>query len=117
MDLLATFLVAGTFEQRVGVQAKHYYSDDQPAGTEVIAQLVTGIEAEGVTQGMVITSGIFSQEAKDSVEQVYIDKGYRIELIDSETLAGFLVFRTAVFECLHVKNRDLQKLYAVARTE
>ena len=33
----------------------------------------------------------FSQEAKDSVEQVYTDKGYRIELIDGETLAGFLV--------------------------
>lgn len=91
VDLLATFLVAGTFEQRVGVQAKHYYRDDRPAGAEVIAQLVTGMEAEGVTLGMVVSSGTFSQEAKDSIEQVYTDKGYRIELIDGETLAGFLV--------------------------
>jgi len=91
VDLLATFMVAGAFEQRVGVQAKHYYRDDQPAGQDVIMQLVTGMEAEGVTLGMVVSSGTFSNDAKVSVEQVYADKGFRIELIDGETLAGFLV--------------------------
>jgi len=91
VDLLATFLVAGALEQRVGVQVKHYYKNDQPAGPEVVDQLVTGMEAEGISLGMVVSSGSFTEDVQRAAQSHYESKGYSIELIDGELLAGFLV--------------------------
>jgi len=61
-DLLATFLVAGAFQQVVAVQAKHW-QPDPPVGPDVVQQLINGIEAESANLGMVITSGSISEEA------------------------------------------------------
>jgi restriction system protein len=91
VDLLATFLVAGALEQRVGIQVKHYYNNDRPAGPEVIEQLIAGMEAEGITLGMVVSSGSFTEDAQKVAQDHYERKGYSIELIDGELLAGFLV--------------------------
>jgi len=44
-DLVATFRVAGTFQQSIAVQAKHW-QPEPPVGPEVVEQLIRGIEAE-----------------------------------------------------------------------
>src|SRR5439155_11221457 len=58
-DLVAVFRVAGAFQQRVAVQAKHW-QPEPPVGRDVVEQLIRGIEAEAANLGMVITSGSIS---------------------------------------------------------
>jgi len=89
-DVLATFLVAGAFRQVVAVQAKHWQSEP-PVGKEVVEQLIRGIEAESANLGMVITSGIISEEAATAADKYYEDKGIRIELVDGEQFAKLIV--------------------------
>jgi predicted Mrr-cat superfamily restriction endonuclease len=89
-DLLATFLVAGAFQQVVAVQAKHW-QPEPPVGPDVVQQLINGIEAESANLGMVITSGSISEEAAQIAEQYFVDKGIRIELIDGFQFAKLIV--------------------------
>lgn len=89
-DVLATFLVAGAFRQVIAVQAKHW-QPEPPVGKEVVEQLIRGIEAESANLGMVITSGIISDEAVVAAEKYYEDKGIRIELVDGEQFAKLIV--------------------------
>lgn len=89
-DILATFLLANTFSITLAVQAKHFQTDP-PVGPEVVDQLAAGMEAEGVTLGWVATSGSFSDEAATRRSQLEERKGYRIELIDGESLAALVV--------------------------
>jgi predicted Mrr-cat superfamily restriction endonuclease len=89
-DLLATFLVAGAFQQVVAVQAKHW-QPEPPVGPDVVQQLINGIEAESANLGMVITSGTISEEASQLAEQYFVDKGIRIELIDGFQFAKLIV--------------------------
>ncbi|OGW16479.1 MAG: hypothetical protein A3G93_15080 [Nitrospinae bacterium RIFCSPLOWO2_12_FULL_45_22] len=89
-DLLATFRVAGTFQQSIAVQAKHW-QPDPPVGREVVDQLIRGIEAESTNLGMVITSGAISDEAYQAAEQYFEEKGIRIEMVDGEQFAKLIV--------------------------
>ncbi len=89
-DLVAIFRVAGAFQQRVAVQAKHW-QPDPPVGREVVEQLIRGIEAEEANLGMVITSGAISDEATQAAEQYFDEKGVRIELVDGEQFAKLIV--------------------------
>ncbi|HET6912492.1 MAG TPA: restriction endonuclease [Rhodanobacteraceae bacterium] len=89
-DLIATFQVAGAFQQRVAVQAKHWHPDP-PVGGEVVEQLISGIEAEAATLGMVITSGSISEEAAQVAQRYLEDSGIRIELVDGEQFAKLIV--------------------------
>lgn len=89
-DLVATFRVAGAFQQRIAVQAKHW-QPDPPVGRDVVEQLIRGIEAEAANLGMVITSGAISDEATQAAEQHFEDKGVRIELVDGEQFAKLIV--------------------------
>jgi predicted Mrr-cat superfamily restriction endonuclease len=89
-DLIASFRVAGSFEQRVAIQAKHW-QPEPPVDGSVVDQLIRGIEAEGADLGMVITSGSISNEASRRAEQYFDDKGIRIELIDGEQFAKLIV--------------------------
>ena len=92
IDIYATFLVAGTFRQCVGVQAKHF-QPEPPVGADVVLQLIRGIEQgpERVTLGMVITSGDFSHEAVEKANRYQEDTGIPIELVDGEQFAGLIV--------------------------
>ena len=92
IDIYATFLVAGIFQQVVGVQAKHFLPDP-PIGAEVVAQLIRGIEESGqrITAGMVITSGTFSVEATAKAHEYGDEKGIPIELVDGEQFAKLIV--------------------------
>lgn len=89
-DLLATFRVAGAFQQVVAVQAKHW-QPEPPVSTEVVKQLIRGIEAESANLGMVVTSGLISDEAVQLAEQYFEEKGIRIELLDGEQFAKLIV--------------------------
>ena len=89
-DLVASFRVAGAFQQMVAVQAKHW-QPEPPVGRDVVEQLIRGIEAEGANLGMVITSGTISDEAFEAAEQYFVDKGIRIELVDGEQFAKLIV--------------------------
>ena len=89
-DILATFLVAGAFQQVVAVQAKHW-RPDPPVGREVVEQLIRGIEAESADLGMVITSGSISDEATKAAEQYFAENRIRIELVDGEQFAKLIV--------------------------
>jgi predicted Mrr-cat superfamily restriction endonuclease len=89
-DLLATFRVAGAFQFRVAVQAKHW-QPDPPVDDQVVKQLIDGIEAEQANLGMVVTSGSFSDSARTAAQQYFEEEGIRIELIDGEDLARLMV--------------------------
>lgn len=89
-DLLATFRVAGAFQQVVAVQAKHW-QPEPPVSRDVVEQLIRGIEAESANLGMVVTSGSISDEAVQAAEQYFEQKGIRIELLDGEQFAKLMV--------------------------
>jgi predicted Mrr-cat superfamily restriction endonuclease len=89
-DLLATFRVAGTFQQVVAVQAKHW-QPEPPVSRDVVEQLIRGIEAESANLGMVVTSGSISDAAVQAAEQYFEEKGIRIELVDGEQFAKLMV--------------------------
>jgi len=89
-DLVATFRVAGTFQQRVAVQAKHW-QPEPPVERGVVEQLIRGIEAEMANFGMVITSGSISDDAYEAAQHYFDEKGIRIELVDGEQFAKLIV--------------------------
>jgi predicted Mrr-cat superfamily restriction endonuclease len=89
-DIVATFLVAGTFRQVVAVQAKHW-QPKPPVGKDVVEQLIKGIEAESADLGMVVTSGSISEEAVQAAEQYFVEKAVRIELVDGLLFAKLIV--------------------------
>jgi restriction endonuclease Mrr len=89
-DLLATFRIAGAFQQSIAVQAKHW-QPEPPVTREVVEQLIRGIEAESANLGMVITSGTISEAAVQAAEQYFEEKGIRIELVDGEQFAKLIV--------------------------
>lgn len=89
-DLMATFRVAGVFQQVVAVQAKHW-QPEPPVSKGDIDQLVRGMEAENADLGWFATSGTFSDDAVDYVSQLQEDEGRRIVLVDGEFLASLIV--------------------------
>lgn len=92
VDIIARFLVAGSFQQTVAIQAKHW-QPKPPVGKRVVEQLITGIEAEAeaVALGMVITTGEIDNEASVLAEKYFSDKGIKIELVDGEQFAKLIV--------------------------
>ncbi len=91
-DIIARFLVAGTFQQTVAIQAKHW-QPKPPVGEEVVKQLIAGIEAEAesINLGMVITTGDINEDAIVLAEKYQIEKGVKIELVDGEQFAKLVV--------------------------
>lgn len=89
-DLIAVFRVAGAFRQVVAVQAKHW-RPDPPVGLDVVQQLIRGMEAEGATLGMVITTGSIGEDAVKAAEKYFEEEGLRIELVDGEQFAKLIV--------------------------
>jgi predicted Mrr-cat superfamily restriction endonuclease len=89
-DIVANFRIAGAFEQIVAVQAKHW-GPYPPVGADVVEQLVRGMDAEGATLGMVITTGTISTEATKKAEQVFDEKSIRVELMDGEQFAKLII--------------------------
>ena len=89
-DIIATFRVAGVFQQTLAVQAKHW-RPDPPVGKDVVEQLIKGIEAESANLGMIVTSGTISEEVVSLTEQYFDEKGIKIELVDGEQFAKLIV--------------------------
>ena len=89
-DIIATFNVARVISQTVAVQVKHW-GPSPPVGIDVIDQLIKGINAESADLGMIVTSGIVSEEAQTHAENYFQDTGIKIELVDGELLAKLIV--------------------------
>jgi restriction endonuclease Mrr len=89
-DIVATFRLAGAFQQRVAVQAK-YWKPEPPVGPEVVEQLVKGMAAEGADLGLVVTIGAISEEATSVAEKFAEENGVKIELVDGEQFAKLIV--------------------------
>lgn len=90
VDILATFLVAGTFQLLVAIQAKHY-QPEPPVGPEVVEQLIQGMAAESANLGMVVTCGTIGEQAEERAARFFEEEGIRIELVDGELLASMIV--------------------------
>ena len=89
-DVLARFNVARQFSILVAVQAK-WFQKEPPAGRSPVEELVRGMDAEGATLGLVVTSGTFSEEAEKAREEAVDDGRRTIELVDGEQLAAIIV--------------------------
>lgn len=89
-DILATFLVAGTIQQLVAVQAKHWQAEP-PVEPDTVDQLIAGIEFEQANFGMIVTSGTISKAASDAADSYFEEKGIKIELVDGEQFAKMIV--------------------------
>jgi predicted Mrr-cat superfamily restriction endonuclease len=89
-DIVATFQIAGFFNQIVAIQAKHWQASP-PVGKHVVEQLITGLEAEDASLGMVVTSGTIGPDAIERAKQYTEDKGVLIELVDGEQFAKLIV--------------------------
>jgi len=89
-DIVATFLVAGAFVQKLAVQAKHWHPNP-PVERDVVEQLIRGIEAEGASLGMVVTAGSIGSSAVAAAEQYFDEKGIRIELVHGDQFAKLIV--------------------------
>ncbi|MBU0914663.1 MAG: restriction endonuclease [Gammaproteobacteria bacterium] len=89
-DVIATFMVAGMFPQKVAVQAKHWQATP-PVGSSVVMDLINGLESESAQYGMIITTGTISEAASQKALEYYESTGTSIELIDGEQFAALVV--------------------------
>lgn len=92
-DLVASFLLAGVFELRIAIQAKHYYDAKRPMDQGVVGEVIRGIERENANLGLIITAGSISEDAAAAAQAYYDEKGIKIELVDGEQFAALIVER------------------------
>lgn len=90
-DIVATFIVAGAIQQIVAVQVKHWQPQQGPVGSDVVEQLIKGIEAGSADLGMVVTSGVIGDDANKTAKDYYEQQGIQIVLVDGEDLAKLIV--------------------------
>lgn len=89
VDLKVAFRV-GPSSFVVGVQAKHFQAEP-PVPAEVADKLVEGLEHADADAGMIVTSGTISKELEERVQEIFKADGVRIQLVDGEMLAAWLV--------------------------
>ena len=88
-DLIVEMPLGRSFlSQRIAIQAK-YYHPPRRVGVEAVKQLLTGMEAEDVDLGLVITTSDFTEDAHKFVGSDECDK--KVELINGEYLARVVV--------------------------
>jgi predicted Mrr-cat superfamily restriction endonuclease len=90
VDIVAQYRVAQLFKITVAVQAKHY-QPTPPVGADVVEYLASGMDSEDANVGMVITTGTFSDAAVLACREMFAERGYRIQLVDGDQLAGLLL--------------------------
>jgi predicted Mrr-cat superfamily restriction endonuclease len=88
VDVLATFLVGGVSQVRVGVQVKHHEGETE---NKWIDQLIKGLEAENLSLGWFVTSGLFQKDAEDYLEKKLAGTALQVFLVDGEQLAGMII--------------------------
>lgn len=88
-DLIVEMPLGRSFlSQRIAIQAK-YYHPPRRVGVEAVKQLLTGMEAEDVDLGLVITTSDFTEDAHKFVGSDECDR--KVELINGEYLARVVV--------------------------
>lgn len=90
VDVIATFNIAGAFPITIGIQAKHW-QPEPPLDVDVIEQLLKGIEGESADFGMIITTGSFSDSVTIKAQDIFEEKGIKIELVDGERFAKLII--------------------------
>ena len=92
IDLTAEFVTGGAIQVVVGVQCKHWHPEP-PVGSDVVQKLTYAIENSeyDVTHGMVVTTGTFSENAKNFADEYFKENNVSIELIDGQVLARLIV--------------------------
>jgi restriction system protein len=88
VDILATFLVGGVAELAIGVQVKHHKGI---TANGCIDQLLTGLEAENITNGWFVTSGSFDENVEEYLEGRLAGTNLQVFLVDGEQFAGMIV--------------------------
>jgi predicted Mrr-cat superfamily restriction endonuclease len=88
VDIIATFPVGPISQIGVGIQVKYYQGE---TGTYAIDQLLQGLTEENLTQGWVISSGVFSAEVERYLQTKLEGSSLEVSLIDGEQLAGMIV--------------------------
>ena len=89
-DLKVTLRFAVVGQVIIGVQAKHYQLEP-PVPAKIADELRAGMEDIGADIGMIISSGTMSPELEARVEELYEKEGVRIQLVDGDQLAAWLV--------------------------
>ena len=90
VDVKGKFLIAGQFETAVGIQAK-YFRPYPPVGSDVVEQLASGMQEEGIDLGIVATSGTISPAAEEKASEIENERNARIVFLDGEAIAALLV--------------------------
>jgi predicted Mrr-cat superfamily restriction endonuclease len=88
VDILATFLVGGVAELVVGVQVKHHKGI---TANRWIDQLLSGLEAENLTNGWFVTSGNLDENVEEYLEGRLAGTNLQVFLVDGEQFAGMIV--------------------------
>lgn len=89
-DLKVTLRFAVVGQVVIGVQAKHY-QPEPPVPAQIADDLKAGMEDIGADIGMIISSGTMSPELEARVEELYEKESVRIQLVDGDQLAAWLV--------------------------
>jgi hypothetical protein len=89
-DLKVTLRFAIVGQVIIGIQAKHY-RPEPPVPAKIADDLRAGMEDMGADLGMIISSGQMSTELEERVEELYENEGVRIQLVDGDQLAAWLV--------------------------
>jgi predicted Mrr-cat superfamily restriction endonuclease len=88
VDIIATFLIGGDFQIRLGVQAKHY-TGEMP--TRKIDELLKGMEEERLLFGWFVTSGKFAEDAEEYLAKKLEESSMQVSLVDGEQFAGMII--------------------------
>ena len=93
VDIIASFPIAGLLRTTVGVQVKHH-GPNPPLGPEIVDQLAGGMELTGgIDRGIVATTGIVSDKARERADELLDTKGLVIEFLEGEQIAALLIER------------------------
>ena len=96
-DMVASFLLAGSFQMVLAVQAKHWQPGLNKVGEQVVNQLIDGFNHENANLGMIVTSGEISEEAEKRAEDYFEEEGIKIEMVDGEKLALLIIENVVKF--------------------
>ncbi len=89
-DIIARINLLGISEITLAIQAKHY-KPEPPIKKDVVEQLKIGMEQENADLGWIVTTGTFSREAEELVNDLYENEVVKIDLIDGERLSEMII--------------------------
>ena len=77
---------------KVAFEAKKHALNAQ-VGSDICQKLVGAMMEHKIKHGFIITTAVFSERAKKSVQNFKENEGYQIELIDQDRMAEIMIFK------------------------